>query len=217
MAGAFFTKKIILTPLLGRSIIVIFYAVGLGGMLLPATRNLFFNLTPLALLLSAYMLYLFYKPNTRATLWFTVVYILAFAIEAIGVNTGLIFGHYKYGSALGIKLWETPLLIGLNWVMLLYTFLSVLQRYRLAMPWRVLITGLGMVMFDAVLEQVAPKTQMWYWLDNNVPWQNFLAWFIISVGLATILERTKTVPQNPMAATILITQFVFFVLLMLTL
>jgi putative membrane protein len=46
-------------------------------------------------------------------------------LEVVGVKTGLIFGEYKYGSTLGIKLFEVPLIIGFNWVFVILGSISI--------------------------------------------------------------------------------------------
>ena len=38
--------------------------------------------------------------------------------EILGVKFGVIFGDYEYGSALGLKIFDVPLLIGANWAIL---------------------------------------------------------------------------------------------------
>ena len=38
--------------------------------------------------------------------------------EIVGVKFGIIFGDYKYGYALGYKIFEVPILIGANWAIL---------------------------------------------------------------------------------------------------
>jgi putative membrane protein len=47
-----------------------------------------------------------------------LIAVAGFFIEAIGVNTGLIFGNYVYKTTLGWKFLETPLIIGVNWILL---------------------------------------------------------------------------------------------------
>lgn len=96
------------------------YGVGLAGMLLPFSREIFITITPLNLIFAA--LFLFYGrwPARRVLLTGLAVFVASFLVEAAGVNTGKIFGYYSYGSALGPKLWNTPVIIGLNWFVLIY-------------------------------------------------------------------------------------------------
>ena len=44
---------------------------------------------------------------------------LGFGVEVIGVETGLLFGDYEYGSGLGPKVLKVPMLMGVLWWILL--------------------------------------------------------------------------------------------------
>ena len=79
---------------------------------------LFLKLIPLALLLSFIGLIVFHasKPDVKTIVVFAGIYFIGFLIEALGVNTGKIFGEYVYGKSLGFKISETPVIIGINWL-----------------------------------------------------------------------------------------------------
>lgn len=192
---------------------VLFYVAGALGILIPATRNIFSALIPFALLLSVAGLWLYHQPSlqNKSLLIFGLVYFSGLLVEIIGVNTGKIFGSYHYGSALGPKIFETPLLIGLNWLMLAYCFASVLQKLQLTITLKVIMASVAMVCYDWLLEKVAPALDMWHWTDGAVPLQNYIAWFAISALFSFLLIRLKT--YNPLAITIVICQFAFFVTL----
>lgn len=96
------------------------YGVGLAGMLLPFSRELFIVITPLNLLFAALFLFYGIWPTRRVLFTGLAVFAASFLVEAVGVNTGKIFGSYSYGSALGPRLWNTPVIIGLNWFVLIY-------------------------------------------------------------------------------------------------
>ena len=77
-----------------------------------------------------------------------------FLIEALGVNTGIIFGHYSYGKGLGLKIFNTPVIIGINWLFLSYTCVSV-SNYLVKSPTiRFLMAPALMLALDSALEQV---------------------------------------------------------------
>ena len=104
----------------------VFYAVGITGMLLPETFDLFKKLIPFAILLSVLALTYFHTQIQKKDLIaFGIIYFLGFTAELIGANTGKIFGHYQYGESLGIELFNTPLIIGVNWLLLIYISSSV--------------------------------------------------------------------------------------------
>ncbi len=111
-----------------RKFIVIFYIVGVCGFLIPFVRELFIYITPLALLLCTYLLAAYHKQfNTKSILAFLIVFFIGFMAEVAGVNTGLIFGNYWYGKGLGPKIFETPLMIGSNWLFLSYASVSIIN------------------------------------------------------------------------------------------
>lgn len=195
--------------------IPIFYAVGIIGMLVPSLFPLFIKLVPFALILSFLALTVFHQNriNLKSLIVFLVVYILAFAIEVFGVNTGSIFGEYIYGNSLGVKLFNTPIIIGLNWLLLVYITSSIFEGFKIHNLVKVILASLLMVSYDLILEQVAPRLDMWRFSDDIVPLQNYLAWFIISIFLHTLIKVFGIKTENRLALIVLISQFVFFFVL----
>ena len=47
-----------------------------------------------------------------------VVFIIGYFIEVLGVRFKFIFGEYFYGETLGLKILNTPLIMGVNWLSL---------------------------------------------------------------------------------------------------
>ena len=192
-------------------VISVYYLVGIIGLTQDITFNLFKALVPFTLLCSLYFLWLFHEKNmARDYLYFLLIFILGFIIEAIGVNTGLIFGPYEYGRTLGFKLFETPLLIGVNWLLLTYSVL-VLTGSFLKNKWlKYLVSAIFMVLYDIVLEPVAIRLDMWQWEGEVVPIQNYIAWFAISFIFLMILDLTIKQIRNKIATALFIVQFLFF-------
>lgn len=198
-----------------RLFFLIFYLVGIAGILLPQSRQLFLNLIPLALILSFVGLLLFHKGEKQKTtiLLFFGMYTLAFIIEAMGTNLNIIFGSYNYGYGLGTQVWNTPLLIGVNWIFLVYASASLVSNFRLHPVLHILAASLLMVIYDLVLEQVAPRMNMWFWADNSVPIQNYVAWLVIAIFFHSIVKIVGLSWQNKIAPIILLYQFLFFLIL----
>ncbi|MBK7882949.1 MAG: carotenoid biosynthesis protein [Chitinophagaceae bacterium] len=44
---------------------------------------------------------------------------IGIAVEIIGVKTGFLFGNYSYGIVLGPKIQSVPILIGINWFIII--------------------------------------------------------------------------------------------------
>lgn len=200
-----------------RRFLIIFYIIGIAGMLLPVTSELFIFLTPLALLMSFGLLMIHHQPgfNTKNITVFIFIFISGIVVEIIGVQTGLIFGTYTYGKGLGLKIFDTPILIGMNWLLLVYTTGTIMQKVKIATGLRIAAGASMMLVYDLVLEQVAPKMDMWSWENSEVPVNNYIAWWLIAAFFHTMIEISGIKLRNPLSITILATQFLFFVVLYL--
>jgi putative membrane protein len=173
-------------------------------------------MTPFALLLSTYLLAAYHnRYQLKEAVVFCSIFILGFCIEVIGVNTGLIFGDYSYGGALGIKLFSTPLLIGLNWLFLTYTATSISEIITRKAALQIIIAPSIMLIYDLILEQLAPKMDMWSWMAQSVPIQNYIAWWIIGFVFVSLIKFFKVKTRNPLAPLLFICQFLFFVIMLI--
>jgi putative membrane protein len=197
-----------------KRFVLLFYTIGLVGFILPFSREIFSAITPFAMLLGIYLLAVYHTDyNRKTTIAFSIVFLLGFSVEAIGVNTGLVFGRYAYLDAMGIKLWGTPLIIGLNWLFLTYTAISILDDTKLP-PWMVyFLAPLLMVAYDFFLEKSAPVLDMWQWDGNTVPFQNYAAWYAIGFLCVAILKMFGVNTQNILSKLLYFVQFLFFVIL----
>lgn len=197
-----------------KKFVLIFYMVGLLGFLLPFSKDIFIKIIPLALLLSTYLLAIYHEKYTRKSiLIFFLIFTLGFFIEVIGVNTGLVFGTYAYGKGLGIKLLNTPLMIGVNWLFLTYTSISLVEKLKLKQGFTILLAPLLMVLYDIILEQLAPKMDMWSWQGSAIPLRNYIAWYLFGVAFVALFRIFRIDTKNSLAAILYCCQFLFFVLL----
>ncbi len=195
---------------------VIFYLVGIAGILLPFSFPLFIKLIPVALILSSVALAFYHKSfNTKTITVFISIYLIGFFVEVAGVNTGLIFGQYIYGESLGIKVFNTPLIIGLNWLLLVYITASVLEKFKIAVPVKVIISALMMLGYDLIIEQIAPLLNMWNWQNEMVPLKNYLAWFFLALLFHVVIKAIGIKTKNKLAPVILICQVIFFLILLI--
>ncbi len=190
---------------------VIFYLVGIAGMLLPFSFPLFVKLIPVALLLSSVALAFYHKSfDSKSFAVFILIYLTGFFVEVAGVNSGLIFGEYTYGESLGIKVFNTPLIIGLNWLLLVYITSSVLENTKLLIPLKVLLGASIMLFYDMIIEQIAPKLDMWNWQNNRIPANNYVAWFFIAAVFHSAIRVFKIKTTNKLAPVILLCQMHVF-------
>ena len=129
------------------------YLAGIIGLLLPQTQQLFQLLTPFHLLLTAVLLFGFHKTwNASFILFCLITFLIGYGVEVAGVHTGLIFGEYWYGDAFGFKQLEVPLLIGLNWLVLVYVTGVICEPLRWPVSFKAAAAALLMVGLDAVIE-----------------------------------------------------------------
>ena len=194
--------------------LALFYAIGVIAIYIPFTASFFISLTPITLLMSLGLLALYTaENNTKTLLFFLFVFIAGYFIEVIGVNTGLIFGHYKYGETLGYKVFETPLMMGFNWVLMIYLTASLSENIKTPPVVKVLMASALMIVYDLILEQFAPDLRMWTWQNNDIPLQNYFAWFGVSLVFHSLLRALKIKTSNTLSVVIYLCQILFFLAL----
>ncbi|MBN1617727.1 carotenoid biosynthesis protein [Candidatus Dojkabacteria bacterium] len=171
-------------------IVIIFFIIGAIGVMLPYTKAFFLFCTPFALLsINIYVLFLVLKEK-RNLFWIILFSVVTLIIEIIGVKTGLVFGEYSYGPTLGVKIFDVPLVIGLNWVLLILSSVYITCRfYRGNLIFSSLLSSIIVTLLDVLIEPVAIKLDYWAWKDIVVPIQNYLAWFIISFLVSIFFHK----------------------------
>lgn len=202
--------RIARTPACG--IVVRFYLVGLALYALPGTRPLFIALIPLSLLLALGFVLRFHRPwNARTILWFGFVAVSAFALEWAGVQTGAVFGEYRYGHGLAPLADGTPLIIGCNWLLLVYASHALVAPLPAAWA-RIAAGSLLMVGYDLAAEWAAPAMQMWSF-GAYPPLRNFVAWFAAAIVYHAGFEWLRIPTENPPAGFLFVAQAVFLLLI----
>ena len=200
-----------------RGFIITLYIVGIIGTALPLTRDFFIVLTPVILLLSSALLLYFHTPvlNGKTSLVFLIIFLASYFTEVAGVKTGQIFGTYSYGKALGLKLFDTPLLIGLNWILLVYCSAAIFEKVPVGNIGKAAGASLLMVLYDLVMEQVAPYMDMWSFGAGTAPLRNYISWFILALIFHLIVRFAGIRLTNRLAPFIFFCQFLFFIVLLI--
>ncbi|MEO7767741.1 MAG: carotenoid biosynthesis protein, partial [Ferruginibacter sp.] len=105
---------------IATAIAIFFNSTGLAGLLL-FDAEFFVRFTPLNLLLTFLLLiWTQQKKNVAFYVFLAAVIIIGYFSEVVGVNTHLLFGDYSYGKVLGVQWNNVPLLIGINWFIVIY-------------------------------------------------------------------------------------------------
>lgn len=192
-------------------ILIAFYISGIVGILTKNQTIDFLSLTPLNLLVNATLLLLNHQKGTnKQWLVFLIIAVIGYFIEVIGVTTGVIFGDYFYKTTLGWKLFETPLIIGVNWMLLTYGVVYTIGVKIKNTIGIALASAFVLVALDILIEPVAIKYDFWIWKQAIVPFKNYIAWFFISFILCYIVAHYKSVSKNNFAPYLLVMQFIFF-------
>lgn len=199
-------------PIHTKLFLSIIYLVGVVGMCVSPDK--FIPLTPLNLVITCLILLLYYPYKEKDFIRYVIfLFAAGFAVEMLGVQTGKIFGSYYYGYALGYKIKHVPIIIGVNWVMLILATQTIAQKFSDKLYITASIGATLMVILDFLIEQVASKYEFWHWQHDTIPLQNFVAWFIISFffhGVGSIMKFKK---ENKLAVFIFILQIIFFAVL----
>ncbi len=198
-----------------RGFIITLYIVGVIGSALPLTRDFFIVLTPVILLISCALLLNFHIPvlDLKTSIVFIIIFLISYLAEVAGVSTGGIFGAYSYGRGLGLKLFDTPLLIGLNWVLLVYCTAAIFEKIPAGHFGKITGASLLMVLYDLVMEQVAPRMDMWAFNDGFAPMRNYVSWFILALIFHSLVRFAGIRLTNKLAPVIFYCQGAFFIIL----
>jgi putative membrane protein len=178
--------------------------------------NWFLPATPLTILVSAIVVLLRYeKFKSTRVMAFVVIAVLSFLIELYGVKSGNLFGTYTYGNNLGWKIFDVPIIIGVNWAVLIMVaqqltthYIGINGRFFSALSVATIMTT-----FDLLLEVLAPQLDFWSFTHMNyAPVENFVAWFAVSFCFG-LFSYSHFRNQNRTAVLYGIAQLVFFMVL----
>jgi len=201
--------------LVSIAILTIVYAIGIIG-IETQLHSSFIYLTPINLLFSLFIVLLHHKGwQLSHYLFLGICFTIGFLSEVIGVNTGIIFGEYSYGNVLGLKVWGTPLIIGINWLLLVYASSTLMNHLFPGVNkiGRAFLAAFLMVLLDVLIEPVAIALNFWDWNSEVVPLQNYLAWFVIAFVLCISFQFLVKNNRNIVAIGLFILQFIFFFVL----
>lgn len=127
-----------------------------------------------------------------------------FIVEVIGVRTGLLFGDYQYGRTLGPQVLDVPVIMALNWALLLAVTGEI--SFKFVKPSNLtrtfLAAGFGaslMTLLDVVIEPFAIRYGLWQWDDESVPLFNYASWWLLS--FAALVVNPPNVNQDAHSAT----------------
>lgn len=183
--------------------------------LLSDQKDFFLIMSPLAILITFILLILNYDFKQKGFITALISIItIGFLVEFLGVNYDLFFGSYEYGNNLGYKIGGVPIIMSVNWLVLIFLAGSFTEKIiPNSLPIKVLFAALLMVFLDIFLEICAPKLDYWKFNEEVVPISNYNSWFIISAICLYIYFKLIKEKEYTLSTNMLVIYFAFFGLL----
>lgn len=195
------------------AILLLFHVIGIGIMLLYPEGA---KLSYLNLLLAGFLLFISETHYIRTLGTLILILLGGFAVEYIGVHTGLLFGNYGYGAALGPKFGDIPLVIGVNWFCVVLASSSLLYSLRINIVVKSILAGVLCTAMDMLIEPVAMKLDFWDWENGVIPIWNYVCWFGFS-SLFSFVYFSLGKSKNKPAQSLYFIWIIFFGILNLAL
>ena len=189
-------------------LILVYVSGSIGFVVNP---SFFSPFTPYTLLLTCFV-FLIHSPLADKNFIFAFFSIafLGFIIEVIGVKTGFIFGKYSYGNGLGYKLLEVPLIISINWAILICAGIKIVSSIFVNKKKVLILAALLVTGIDLIIEQLAPKLDFWQF-ENGLPGlHNYLGWIGVTFFISYFFYRIIIKGNRTVSLIILILQIIFF-------
>ena len=146
-----------------------------------------------------------YLGARRAALCLLALSAFGYTVETVGVATGLPYGTFYYGDALGQKaLGLVPYLLPISYVPLVLGAVAASWKDDSGSNRRVLLifrSALILALMDGVLDPGAASLGFWVWPEAGayygVPLSNYAGWLIsgaLAAALLLTLGRWRTTP-----------------------
>lgn len=195
--------------------LVIYYIVGITLLKTSDNKEEIIALTPFTLSFTmAILLVNHINWSKQIVIALTLIIVLGFLVELAGVATGYPFGFYSYSDVLGLKLSGTPLIMGINWGMLVYAGTLFFHPMKIPGWLKPILTGILLMFLDFFIEPFAIKWNLWQWHETIPPAQNYFSWAIIAMFFSWLLNKSLTKStSNKLAVPVLLVQFLFFLIL----
>ncbi len=198
----------------GITVLTVAYLLFIIGLKVDTISEIVARLFPVLIIISLVVLLAYQKHwNIRSLSFLFVVFTGGFFVQAIASETKLIYGEFTYGNSLGPKLFDTPLLSGVVWLLLIYTTGCLIKNLKVGLMAQCFLGSFLIVMIDVLIEPVARDLDLWSWRKDTIPLQNYFAWFTISFIMFLYFFNLKAKLRNEIAAYLFVIIAAFFLLL----
>ena len=128
---------------------------------------------------------------------FAVTAVGGFAVELLGVHTGVPFGRYEYEDSLGASVWRVPLLIAFAWTMLAWPAALAARRLARTFLARVALGAWALATWDVFLDPQMVAAGHWHWSDPaphlpgvpDVPLSDYGGWLAVAALMSFALQK----------------------------
>lgn len=189
-------------------LILVYVSGSIGFVMNP---SFFSPFTPFTLLFTSFVFLIFQLGKSfKFTITFLAIAFLGYLAEVIGVKTGLIFGNYTYGNSLGYKLFDVPLVISINWALLICASIITIKKF-FNNKWLVLLLAAILItLIDLLIEQVAFKLDFWSFAAGMPGLHNYIGWLAVAFFSPLFFYKTIIKGHFKVSLIILILQIIFF-------
>lgn len=198
--------------------IAMFHVLGLIGLFLPSVQPFIVKLAPFSfLVIFLVVLYINFSAKRLFLIFALGVFICGFLAEFLGVHAGGAFAQYRFGDVLGFRVAAVPLMMGLYFVILIYAAGQMLYFLPIRSVFvRSFVGSATIVLFDFILEPSADRFDYWRWADGIVPYQNYVAWFLLCFVLLQFFYALHLPIKRISGAVLFNAQFIVFMTLYLS-
>jgi bisanhydrobacterioruberin hydratase len=189
-------------------LILVYVSGSIGFVVNPAFFSPF---TPFTLLFTCFV-FLMHQPlsDKKYISAFFSIAVLGYIVELIGIKTGLLFGNYSYGNGLGFKLFDVPLIISINWAMLICAGIVTVSKVFSNKFIVISVTALVVTFIDLIIEQVAQKLDFWQFEGGLAGLHNYLGWIGVVFFTSFIFYPSIIKGNSKVSSIVLILQIIFF-------
>jgi putative membrane protein len=129
---------------------------------------------------------------------------LGFCLELLGVNTGVPFGDYSYGSGLGPRVLGVPVVVALAWTMLAWPAAIAARRLVRGRAARILVGAWALASADLFLDPQLVAAGAWQWRHPSphlpgvptVPLSNLLGWLLAGLLVSAAVQTMAGRPRS---------------------
>ena len=199
---------------LSIGLIWIFHISGLIG-IIYSNASWFIKATPFNLLLSFALLIINIEWNKKLFFLLITCFSIGMISEIIGVKYGFLLENIHMAMHLDIKFMGVPLIIGINWCILVFITGYISRFFFNSLIARTFLGIFLMLSLDIVIEPIAPILDFWKFKEGLASFNNYIGWAIVSFPLQLLFHRLNQNIEGTFPFHLYILQFLFFTILLL--